>query len=164
MVLMQRPKKLVIMIIFQPGSVSRPSSGSFGELTRPRLPRQDFKFGSQVKFQLAATELLTSSFHRANPVHPPASGTSGIRPKEEAPDLSSDSRKKDLQNLRNPGSLKAYQTRNIIPPDGPSTTANCTITKHNKSFLLKSTTYLFASPCSREVPVPVHTPSDPVAK
>ncbi|KAK5604800.1 hypothetical protein CRENBAI_009675 [Crenichthys baileyi] len=57
------------------GSVSRPSSSSFGELTRPRLPCQDFKFGSQVKFQLAATEL-----HRANPVHPPASGTSPDSP------------------------------------------------------------------------------------
>ncbi|MED6245896.1 hypothetical protein ATANTOWER_009795, partial [Ataeniobius toweri] len=101
-------------------SVSRPSSSSFGELTRPRLPCQDFKFGSQVKFQLAATELLTSSFHRANPVHPPASGTSGLRPKEEAPDLSSDSRKEGQQNLRNPGSLRLTRPGTLfLPMDHP---------------------------------------------
>ncbi|MED6254387.1 hypothetical protein ATANTOWER_024627 [Ataeniobius toweri] len=86
------------------------------------MPRLQVWIPSQVP--AAATELLTSSFHRANPVHPPASGTSGLCPKEEAPDLISDSRKEDQQNLRNPGSLKAYQTRNAIPPDGPSTTAN----------------------------------------
>ncbi|MEQ2304256.1 hypothetical protein AMECASPLE_025131 [Ameca splendens] len=52
----------------------------------------------QFKFQLAASELPTSSFYRANPVHPPMSGTSKLC------------------------LLRAYQTQNDIPPGGPSTT------------------------------------------
>ncbi|MEQ2245563.1 hypothetical protein ILYODFUR_029214 [Ilyodon furcidens] len=35
----------------------------------------------QVKFQLADSEFPTTSFYRANPVHPPMSGTSGLCPK-----------------------------------------------------------------------------------
>ncbi|MEQ2308237.1 hypothetical protein AMECASPLE_026160 [Ameca splendens] len=43
------------------------------------LSMSRFQVWIQSQVQLAATGLHTLSFHRAKPVHPPASGTSGLR-------------------------------------------------------------------------------------
>ncbi|MED6241699.1 hypothetical protein ATANTOWER_024386, partial [Ataeniobius toweri] len=86
----------------------------------------------QVKFQLAASEPPTSSFYRANPVHPPTSGTSEPCPPSHEWHLRTLSKEKHLNQVQipekkdsrfyvYPGLLRVSQTQNVIPPGRPST-------------------------------------------